>query len=268
MQQHSIGTFPNGARLSFIRLAVACEAKFVSPCSLRKVQDVARSSLFYSALAATIVVGIAAAQPASASPPANWDGLVQVRAKNVDLLYLRPGSDFRSYKAIILDPTEIAFDKNWKKDMNRSRPGLSRISDADVRGAIDEAQGKLRAIFEKRFSETGFPIVSAPAENALRVFVGVANVQVDAPDVTSAGRSRVYSRQAGRATLVIEVRDSLSGELLGRAVDHGVAGDNLMSWRTSTSNWADFEQMFDEWARISAKGFQRLLASPPPVAAQ
>lgn len=222
-----------------------------------------RSSLFYRTLAATILIGIAAAQPAWGSAPPNWDGLVQVRAKNVDLLYLRPGTDFRSYKAIILDPTEIAFDKNWKRDMNRSRPGLSRISDADVRHAIDEAQGKLRTIFEKRFSETGFPIVSAPADNALRVFVGVANVQVDAPEVTSPGRTRVYSREAGRATLVIEVRDSLSGELLGRAVDQRVAGDNMMTWRTSTSNWADFEEMFDEWAKISAKGFQKLLASPP-----
>lgn len=200
---------------------------------------------------------------ASAKPPTNWDGLTQIRAKNVDLLYLRPGADFRQYKAIVLDPTEVAFKKDWQKDINRSRRGAARYSEADVRRAIDEAQVKLRNTFEKRFQETGFQLVTAPAENALRVFVGVANVNVTAPEIKSHGINRVYSDQAGSATLVVEVRDSLSGELLGRAVDHGAAGDHLVALRTTTSNWADFEHLFNEWARISAKGFQKLVTSPP-----
>ena len=203
---------------------------------------------------------------ASAKPPTSWDGLTQVRAKNVDLLYLKPGADFRQYKSIVLDPTEVAFKKDWHKDINRSRRGAGRYSEADVRRAIDEAQGKLRSTFEKRFQETGFQLVPAPAEDALRVFVGVANVDVTAPEIKTHGISRSYAEQAGYATLVVEVRDSLSGELLGRAVDHGAAGDNLAMLRTSSSNWADFEHLFDEWARISSKGFQKLIASPPQPA--
>jgi hypothetical protein len=35
--------------------------------------------------------------------------------------------------------------------------------------------------------------------------------------------------------------------------------------RDSGSNWADFEQMFDDWAKISANGFQKLIAAPPVV---
>ena len=204
------------------------------------------------------------AEASIARPPANWDGLVQVPAKRADYLYLRPGADFRDYRSIMLDPTEVAFRKNWAKDINQSRRGLSRISDADVRHAIDEAQAKLKSIFEKRFSETGFRLVSAPEEKALRVFVGVANVDVTAPEIRSAGRNRVFSEGGGQATLVIEVRDSLSGELLGRAVEHGAVGDHLITMRTSASNWADFEALFDEWARISAKGFQQLMTAAPP----
>lgn len=164
----------------------------------------------------------------------------------------------------MLDPTEVAFRKNWAKEINQSRRGVSRISDADVRRAIGEAQGKLKSIFEKRFSETGLRLVSAPEEKALRVFVGVANVDVTAPEINAAGRNRSYSEGGGQATLVIEVKDSLSGELLGRAVEHGQAGDHLVSMRTSASNWVDFEALFDEWARISAKGFQQLMTAPPP----
>lgn len=209
------------------------------------------------------LIAISCAGVASAAPPANWDGLVQVKSKNVDYLYLRPGADFRQYKAIMLDPTEVAFRKDWSRDLNRSRRGASGISDADVRRAIDQAQATLRKTFEKRFGETGVPIVTTPAENVLRVFVGVGNVSVTAPENRSAGRSLVFSREAGSATLVIEVRDSLSGELLGRAIDHGVAGDSLVTIRNSVTNWADFEYLFDEWAKISAKGFQRLITSTP-----
>jgi hypothetical protein len=179
------------------------------------------------------------------------------------LLYLRPGADFRQYKAIILEPTEVSFRKNWAKDLNRSRPGLNRVSDADVREAIDKAQDKLKSTFQKKFQEAGFQLASAPGENALKVFVGVANVDVTAPEMRSFGPNRVVSDQAGQATLVVEARDSLSGELLGRAVDHALAGDSFMTWRTSASNWADFEHLFDGWARVSAKGLQKLMTSPP-----
>lgn len=205
---------------------------------------------------------VIAPSPSPAKAPANWDGLAKVPAKNVDYLYLRPGAEFRQYKAIILEPTQVAFKKNWQRDMNRSRSGLSKVSDSKLRKAIDELQEKVRSTFEKRFRETGFQIVTAPAENALKVTVGIVNVDVSAPELNSA-TSRTFAEQAGYGTLVIEVRDSVSGELLGRAVDHGTAGDHFVMIRNSVNNWADFEQLFDDWATISAKGFRKLVASSP-----
>jgi hypothetical protein len=208
-------------------------------------------------------VALSCSEPAFAAPPANWDGLVQVPSKGADLVYLRPGADFRPYNAVILDPTEVAFHKNWQRELNSSRRGAARITDSDVREAINEAQGKLRSSFEKKFRAAGFQIASAPAENVARVFVGVANVHVTAPEMSTAGRSRVFAEQAGYATLVIEVRDSLSGELLGRAVDQGIAGDTFVMSRDRVSNWSDFERLFDDWAVLSSKGFQKLIASAP-----
>ena len=149
---------------------------------------------------------VIAPSPSPAKAPANWDGLAKVPAKNVDYLYLRPGAEFRQYKAIILEPTQVAFKKNWQRDMNRSRSGLSKVSDSKLRKAIDESQEKVRSTFEKRFRETGFQIVTAPAENALKVTVGIVNVDVSAPELNSA-TSRTFAEQAGYGTLVIEVRE-------------------------------------------------------------
>lgn len=221
-----------------------------------------RHQLLRSIIAVAALFALGSVQQAFAKAPTNWDGLTRVQAKSVDYLYLRPGADFRQYNAIILEPTQVAFKKNWQKDMNRSRSGLSKVSDSKLRKAIDESQEKVRSTFEKKFRETGFQIVTEPAENALKVTVGVVDVAVSAPELNSA-TSRTFAEQAGYGTLVIEVRDSISGELLGRAVDHGTAGDHFVMMRNSVSNWADFEQLFDDWATISAKGFRKLVASSP-----
>lgn len=58
---------------------------------------------------AILLAGVAAA----AKPPSTWDGLVLVGSKRLDLVYLQPGADFRGYSKVMLDPTEVAFHKNW-----------------------------------------------------------------------------------------------------------------------------------------------------------
>ena len=50
---------------------------------------------------------IFASAPAMAkSAPPNWDGLVEVKAKQLDLAYLLPGADFRPYTKVLLDEPE------------------------------------------------------------------------------------------------------------------------------------------------------------------
>ncbi|MGH6963451.1 MAG: hypothetical protein ACREE0_03105, partial [Phenylobacterium sp.] len=72
-----------------------------------------------------------------------------------------------------------------------------------------------------------------------------------------------YSVQAGSATLIVEVRDSLSGAVLGRAVDSRAAGDEISSMRTSVSNRADFSRLFKTWAKASTNGLATLKSLSP-----
>ena len=65
---------------------------------------------------------------------------------------------------------------------------------------------------------------------------------------------------------MVEVRDSVSGSLMGRAVDRRLAGDTAGGgpyMRNSVTNRADFEQLFKRWARISAEGMTRLKTMSP-----
>lgn len=209
-----------------------------------------------------LALALAMAPPLAAKQPATWDGLQHVKAKKVDAVYLLPQADFRGYARVMLDPTEVAFRKNWQRDQN-SGVGLTRISDEEARRILDQARAGFEKIFAKAYTDAGYQVVAAPGPDVLRVRTAVIDIDVNAPDTLSAGRTRVYSRDAGAATLVIEARDSLSGALLGRAVDADTVGDVGPYLRNSVTNAGAFEATFSRWAEISVKGLAELKALSP-----
>jgi hypothetical protein len=217
------------------------------------------------ALTAASLLALAQAPPAlAAKPPPTWDNLVRVKSKKLEYVYLLPGADFREYSKVMIDPTELAFRKNWLRDYNNTTTGLSsRLSERDVQEAITKGSKAATEILAEAFSEGGYPVVTEPGPDVLRLRTGVVNISVSAPEVNMAGRSRTFSEEAGYATLIVEARDSVSGALLGRAVDNKVAGDNSMLMRTSVSNRSDFRVLMKRWANLSVRGLGELKTMSP-----
>lgn len=201
--------------------------------------------------------------PVPAKPPATWDGLVQVKAKRLDLAYLQPGADFRVYTKVILEPTEVAFQRNWQREHNQSSPLSRRISNTDVEEAVTKGAAEAAGIFSVEWTKGGYAVVNEPGPDVLRIKTGIVNIWVNAPDVPSPGRSMSFAPEAGRATFFIEARDSMTGALLGRAVDQRYAGDTPMGWRSSMSNRADFRDLVASWAKDGVRGLNELKALSP-----
>jgi hypothetical protein len=199
-----------------------------------------------------------------AKPPTNWDGLVQVKSKRLDLVYLQPGADLRGYTKVLVEPTEVAFAKNWQRDHNRGSRALStRISDRDMQDAIAKGVNAAHDIFTSAWAKGGYAVVTEPGPDVLRVKTGIVNITVTAPDQPTATSSYSFAGEAGSATLFVEVRDSMTGALIGRAVDQGIAGDYSGAWRTASSNRADFRHMVESWANIGVRGVTELKSLPP-----
>lgn len=215
--------------------------------------------LFTGALAAAAFMGTPVG---AAKPPPTWDGLVQVPSKKVQVAYLQPGADFRVYTKVMLDPTEVAFEKNWRRDFNRST-FAGRISEKDMQDALSKAVAEAGHIFAEAWAKGGYPVVNAAGPDVLRVKTGILNVRVSAPDQQLSARSRSFAREAGSAALFVEARDSMTGALLGRAVDQKVVGDYGTLWRTQASNRADFREAVEEWAKASVRGMDELKAHSP-----
>jgi hypothetical protein len=204
---------------------------------------------------------------AQAQDQAAMEGLTQVRSPRAQLVYLLPGVDFRTYTKVMLDPTEVAFRRNWLRNYNNTARGGSRLNDADVARAADRVRTGFGEIFANAYSEGGYQVVTEPGPDVLRLRTGVMNLYVAAPERMSAGRTRTYSVEAGEATLVIEARDSLTGALLGRVFDRQTAGD-ISGIRNSVTNQADFQNLFHRWATLSVRGLDTLKARSPVGAAQ
>ena len=215
-------------------------------------------------LAGLTALTVAVTPLAAQEGEANWDGLVKVESKKLDEVYLLPQADFREYTKVMLDQTEVAFRKNWQRDQNRERLDLSnRVSDADARRILDDAQKGFQKYFEEAYVKDGYQVVTTPGPDVLRISTAIVNLDVTAPDTMSPNRGRTFSRDAGEATLVIEARDSLTGELLGRALDNRETSDMGPYVRNSVTNAAAFEQVFRRWADTSVAGLAELKELSP-----
>jgi len=72
------------------------------------------------------------------------------------------------------------------------------------------------------------------------------------------GRSYSFAEEAGQATFVVELRDSLTNALLGRAVDTNLVGDNTVGRRNSVTNRGDFRDVVERWAEDSLRAMSEL----------
>jgi hypothetical protein len=193
-----------------------------------------------------------------------WDGLVEVKPKRMDAAFLMPGADFRPYKKLMLDPAAVAFRKDWMKNVNRSTPLSRRITQEDAEKIAAAARDNFSEVFTEAFRDAGYQIVTAPGADVLRVRPGIIDLYIAAPDKQGAARSRTYTMEAGEATLFLEVRDSSSGALLGRAVDQrATRNTGSLTVTNQVTNRSDFRALFRKWADISVKGLKTLRELSP-----
>ena len=177
-----------------------------------------------------------------------WDGLVELESSAVAAAFINPEADFSAFqRASILQP-HVAFRSNWQRDQNRSRSRNVRAS--DVERIKEDIANLFLEVFTERLEAAGHKVVNYADEDVLILRPAIIDVDITAPDARSPGRSRTYAASTGAATLFIELYDSLSGELLGRAIDRRVAGGarGFAIQANRVTNRADARREFRVWA--------------------
>ena len=179
--------------------------------------------------------------------PAEWDGLVRQSGTRLDAVFLRPGAQISTFDSVILDPVSISFASHW--DPNRGTRSVGRLSAADIAGIKEDLAGLFQQTFRTELGRGGFKLVEEPGPQTLRATAAIVDLFVTAPDAMSPGRTRVYTANTGSMTLVIELRDSITGEILARAVDQQSGrGTGMWTVTNSVTNTADARRAIGIWA--------------------
>ena len=209
----------------------------------------------YQILLLTLALCLVATSAAAKSEPADVsiEGLNLVEKDRRGEIYAATDVDWSQYTQIKLDRATVAFKKNWKRDQNRYDP--FKVRDKDV----EEIKAKLSDLFNDVFTEeltanSAYTMADSIGPDVMTIVPRIVDLDIAAPDTNSVGRSNSYTQQAGRMTLILEIYDSLSGDLMAKASHRQDAPDyNQMRWTTSVTNTAEARRMLSRWAKELSK---------------
>jgi hypothetical protein len=184
-------------------------------------------------------------------PEFTHDGLQRVIDSKAALAYVKPGADFSAYDQVMILDCFVAFKKDWQKDYNRDQISLSgRVNDNDMERMRNDMAEAFREVFVEELTENdGYELVDEPAAGTLLIRPAIIDLVASAPDTRSAGRSYTFVDSAGAATLYIELYDSVSGEILARAIDRKAdRSHGTLQWANRASGRADAKRILRTWA--------------------
>jgi uncharacterized protein DUF3313 len=204
--------------------------------------------------------GLASIASGQATP--SPDGLVPVKARQVELAWLRPGADFRPYTKILVDRTQVAFQPGWLKDYNLNAP-LNQVSPDDAAKILAAAQTNFDEIFKDAFTKAGYQVVTTTGPDVLRVNSGILDLMLNAPKGQGSGFAVTWVITAGEAALIVEVRDTVTNALLGRVADREATQELGRQLASNATNLYDFRLLFQHWAGVCVKALAEVKAASP-----
>ena len=213
---------------------------------------------FATLIAVGLLIGSAGYQMRAAAADTlgapEWDGLVRVNNKGLDHVYLLPDADFSVYKRVRLSLVDVEFDREWERSRTRATAS-NRVSQADMEQIRKKLASEFQRVFAEELGRSGYKLVDEDGEDVLKVYALISHLYVSGPVTNTAGPSRTFVTETGRMTLAVEMRDSVTGQVLGRAVDTK-QGRNTGRFQLSspTSNLADARVAMRQWAQVLRTG--------------
>lgn len=214
-------------------------------------------------IAAILLLGACASKPPTiqTGPEAEvtFDGLTRIDNSAFKDAWADADADWARYDQIISGGAFFEF-RAVKKTSGTTRPTSSQtefwIDDKDKQKLEEEVS----AVFAEELAKsTRFTEADKPALNVLIVRGGLHDIVSRVPPQIM-GRGEIYLSSVGEATIILEVVDSMSGEVIARAVERRAAerpGGQGMQSNTVTT-WAEVRRLARNWATKLRNGMDNL----------
>lgn len=185
-------------------------------------------------------------------PEVTEDGLHRVPDSKLAIVYAEPGASLAGYQRVQLLDAYVAFRKNWERDQRSGSAQPLRVTSKDVEKIKLALAQEFREVFKQVLEEGGYPVVDEAGEDVLLIRPAIINLDVNAPDTPQAGRTMIYVTSAGEMTLYLEAYDSVTGDLIAKALDRKAdrRNDGFYTWSNSVTNRAAAQRILKGWATI------------------
>ncbi len=206
-----------------------------------------RSFLFILLMSIFLLAGCAAQQLRSYEMSGflrNYAGFEPGGEGQPNLVYLNPGRDLRKYNKVLINHVVVYF--NPQSENREIDPvQLNQLTEYFHQALVDALKDR-------------YPIVDRPGEGVLRIRAAITDVEPGKPVAGAATtvvpvgaavslikKTTTGSNMAvGRASMEIELADSLTGARLAAAVDRLEGGKKVVSGK-----WSAIEEAFEHWAQ-------------------
>ncbi len=214
-------------------------------------------------LLSLLIVACTSAPPALQTGPGaerTFDGLVRVDNSRFRSAWADPEVDFSQYNKVMPGGAQFEFRAVSKTAGRTSMSRGSRrefwISDANRDKLVDMVSG----VFNEELSKAqGWEVAEEVGPDVLILRGALLDiVSFVPPEMT--GRSEIYLSSVGEATLVIEAIDSMSGEVVFRALDRRSmesSGNELIRASTVTT-WSEVRRWARRYATILREGLESI----------
>lgn len=195
-----------------------------------------------------------------------FDGLARVDNTIMDAVWVRPDIDLRGFRKVLFVPVGVSYRDVEPSDPTTALRRSTRSRTTELREfRLDE---ETKALFEAEigaaFSEEVaasevYEVVDEAGPDVLQIGVALLDVVSRVPP-QAATQPRVYIESVGEATLVLEIRGSMSNSVYLRAVDRRAAArQSEMIESNRVTNASEIRRLGRRWGEIVRKGLETLL---------
>ena len=187
-------------------------------------------------------------------PAVSHDGLHLMPDTKLRAVYMKPGADLSQYDKVKLLDAYVAFRKHWQREHNEDEPFDHRVSDRDMKEIRDRVQKAFAKEFTKVLTEDGHQVVTSGGDGVLILRPAIVNLDINAPDIMTAGMSQTFVASAGSMTLYLELYDGKTNAIIARIIDPEAANNmGIAEVANRVTNTADFDRVVRRWAELLNK---------------
>ena len=194
-----------------------------------------------------------------------FDGLVRVDNTIMDSVWARPDADLRGITKVIFVPVGVSYRDVEPTDPTTALRRSTRSRDTELREFQLDVETKaffeeeIGTAFEAEVSTSQvYTVVEEPGPDVIKVGVALLDVVSRVPPQAQT-QPRVFIEMVGEATLVLEIRGSMSNTVYVRAVDRRAAQQTQMIESNRVTNSAEVRRLGRRWGQITREGLEFLL---------